>query len=131
MALTAKANKNSCMWQVPYSHVLSYFTFEITKVTGVLIFYETWPQSILQHLQFLLHHWWIFRSSYQLTYHHILAQSNLPFIVYLGFQTWWNSKCMCLLYILKLQNEITWMAAILVLKTSCCVLMIVLPSSAI
>jgi len=57
MALTAKANKNSCMWQVPYSHVLSYFTFiEVTTVTGVLIFYEIWPQSRLQNLQFLLHH---------------------------------------------------------------------------
>jgi hypothetical protein len=74
---------------------------------GVLIFYEIWPQSILQHLQFLLHHWWIFRSAYQLTCHHILAQSNLSYIVYLGFQTWWNSKFMYLLYILKLQNEIT------------------------
>jgi len=36
---------------------------------------------------------------------------------------------MYLLYILKLQNE--WMAAIRVLKASCCVLMTVSPSSAI
>jgi len=41
MAQTVNADQNSCMWQVSYSHVLSYFTFiEITIVTGVLIFYE-------------------------------------------------------------------------------------------